>query len=73
MVLRGEISPLEKLSNSDGLVKLPAKAGLFRVESNFDASNKAIEACLKDEKVLGQKVRGRFIYARACKPEIHLH
>ncbi|WP_134812465.1 retropepsin-like aspartic protease [Xanthomonas axonopodis] len=67
MVLRGEISPLEKLSNSDGLAKLPAKAGLFRVESNFDASNKAIEECLKNEKVLGQKGAGALYLCKSLQ------
>ncbi|WP_128418507.1 hypothetical protein [Xanthomonas populi] len=64
MVLRGEVSPLEKLSNSDGLAKLPAKAGLFRAESNFDASNKAIEEFLKDRKVLAQKGAGAEVSPR---------
>ncbi|WAT15044.1 retropepsin-like aspartic protease [Xanthomonas fragariae] len=67
MVLRGEVSPLEKLSNSDGLAKLPAKAGLFRVESNFDASNKAVEECLKDRKVLAQKGAGALYLCKSLQ------
>lgn len=67
MVLRGDRAALSKIGEGDSLAKLPAKAGLLRVDSSFKSSDEIIKECIDNKKILSQEGKGAFYLCKSLQ------